>query len=195
MPASHCRTMIIASAITVLAALGGCTELRTGHVSRNFDTHTGDGAPLARALASGTVPTMIIGNPFGVDRPDFKRTVSGYLKGGPKPLDANFVPIPTSNDVDDVRIVIAFDLAEETSPNQLCADPESLKPTHNNSAIFFNMAVCELDLARDAVHGAVDDVWTPYDKEFTYFIGEAMKYLTGERHYIGHHHCLKVDCS
>jgi|GEM_PF-1938197 len=188
------RFLVIAAAVAA-TSLSACVELRTGYVSRNGDSHTGNRAPLARALASGSVPTMIIGNPFGLDRPDFKQTVSDYLKGEPTPMTADFYPIPISNEYDDVRIVIAFDLPEETTPNQLCSDPESLKPTHNHSAIYMNMAVCERDLARDAVHGAVDDVWSPYDQEFTYFIGESMKYLVGERSYPGHHHCLKVDCS
>jgi hypothetical protein len=177
------------------AVLGGC-ELSTGHQSNNPGAHTGDASALMLAMRDGPVPTVVVGRPFGYDRTDFEETVAGHLKGHIDDAPhADFVAVESEVPGDGVHVVVAFDLPYATDPNALCADRGALRPDHHRGAVSVHMAVCMLGKAREATHGAVDEVFSAYDWEFRYFLAESMRHLALQRKYPTSYVCLRVDCS
>lgn len=189
------RWFSLPAVVAVSAALGAC-ELSTGHQSNNPGAHTGNTSALALAMQNGPVPTVIVGRPFGYDRTDFEDTVAGYLSGHVEDAPrTEFVAVESEVPGDAVHVVVAFDLPVLTDPDALCADRAALKPSHHRGAVRVDMAVCMLDKAREATHGAVDDVYSAYDQEFQYFMAESMRHLSLQRQYPTSYICLKVDCS
>jgi len=70
---------------------------------------------LSNAVRNGAIVTVVVGNPFGMEKARFDDRVRGLMKHENRELPAEFVAAHSDRTVRPYRVVVAFDLRKGIS--------------------------------------------------------------------------------
>jgi len=118
------------------------------------------------AAADREMTTVVIGDPFGIDKADFGRAVTDAMQNRNRGARTHFTTTPSDNARPDYRVLMIFDPVANPGQRTVCRDAETLETRADDDRVTLRTVFCYRDEALSEARTTVAKMDGPDEPAF-----------------------------